>query len=337
MIASRKQAGAEVDAYKARLESAKQDLENAKRDLDNTVLNASYNGQIASVHVVPGSIVSAGSPIMTLQMMNPIKVEIEVSAEQSRDLQRRRQVQLSFPLDDGTIHRQHAMLHEIDSRADPATRTFSATFLIINKQRRPALPKSLANVAVARTEQVWPLNINDVVNGKTSDFMVEEGAIETSGDESFVWMLRNVRFAKALPPLLKVDRKKVILSDVRLPFLGNWIFRQVKFQDGSVTDQNLLVGALSFTDVDRDQWDGESVFLDLGMQWMLRPGDVVTIGLDPELTEPGFFVPVQAIYEDRGSTFVFVAKNGVAIKTPVRVIVPRHLDSGSSIPHRADR
>ena len=64
---------------------------------------------------------------------------------------------------------------------------------------------------------------------------------------------------------------------------------------------------------------------------MLRPGDLVNVNLNQETSEPGFFVPVEAIYEDLGSTFVFVVDGSIARKTLVKAILPTDLDQGSSI------
>ena len=326
---SEKQAEAEKSAADARVRAAEQDLKNAERDLDNTTLFASFAGQVESVDVVPGSIVSPGSPIMRLQMMNPIKIEIEVSAEQSRQLQQTRQVGISFPLPDGEPREQRAMLYNVDPSADPATRTFTTTFLIINEQMRPALPDQLEGVPLARTEDLWPLNISEVVNGRPGDVMVEEGAIESEGAESWIWRVRDTNFGESLPELLKVTKEPVVPGDVRLPFLGNWVFRQVSFVDESVTAENLIVGKLEFLDHPREDWDGESVYMDSGMQWMLRPGDLVNVDLSPGLTDPGFYVPVEAIYEDRGSTYVFEVAGDKVVKTEVGVVLPKKLDSGS--------
>ena len=322
------QAELEVRAGQARVKSAEQDLKNARRDLANTTLYASYAGQVADVDVVPGSIVAAGSPIMNLQMMNPIKVEVEVSADQSRELQKRRQVLISYPMPDGSIRKERSILYYMDPSADPSTRTFTATFLIINRQVRSPLPHSLQQIPLARTEDVWPLNISQIISGQPGAFMIEESTIGTDGPDSYVWMVSNVRFGEEMPPVLKVEKKLVQLSPIRIPFLGNWIFRQATFVDESVSDQNLIVGPLTFFDISENEWDGESVILDSGELWVLRPGDVVSVELSPETREAGFYVPIEAIYEDRGKTYLFVVEQGVVNRSEIRVFFPDKLSTG---------
>ena len=90
--ATEKQTRAELKAALAQIKSAQQAVRDATRDLEHTTLYASYRGQISDVHVVPGSVVSPGSPVVTLQMMDPIKIEVEVSADKSRELRQRQRV-----------------------------------------------------------------------------------------------------------------------------------------------------------------------------------------------------------------------------------------------------
>lgn len=328
---SLKQATAEFKAAKARVNSAEQALRDAKRDLDNTVLYGSYQGQISAVEVVPGSVISLGSPVLTLQMMDPIKIEIEVSAEQSREIQKRRQVPVTFTLPDGTEKDEKAMVYLIDPSADASTRTFTVTLLLINDQIRPPLPEHLQGLAVARTQDIWPLKISEIVGGADNVLMVEEGAIEKDGDQSYVWFIKDVSFGETISDMVKVERRNVELGSIRLPFLGNWVFQQIRFDDKSIDKEGLLAGKLEFPDIKRSEWDGESLVVDSGEQWMLRPGDLVNVNLNPDQGQPGLFVPVQAIYEDLGSTYVFVVNQDVVKKTKVRAILPDELDTDALI------
>ena len=227
--ASKLEAERNTLAAQARLDSAKVNLKNAQRNLANTKLYSSFAGQIDSVSAVPGSIVGPGIPVIRVQMMNPIKVELEVSAQQSRELQRKRQVEISYPLPDGTSGLKRALLHNMDPSADPATRTFTASFLILNEKRRPKSPLEGQNLSLARTNQLWPLNISEIVNGKEGTFMVEQDAIETDGKNYWVWVLQDVLFGDPLPRILKVEQKQVRPLEFKMPFLGNWTFRQIQF------------------------------------------------------------------------------------------------------------
>lgn len=328
---SLRQATAELKAADARVKSAEQAHRDAKRDLDNTVLYGSYPGQISAVDVVPGSVISLGSPVLTLQMMDPIKIEIEVSAEQSREIQKRRQVPVTFTLSDGREKEAKAMVYLIDPSADASTRTFTVTLLLINEQFRPPLPERLKGLPVARTRDIWAMKISEIVGGTDGVFMVEESAIERDGDQDYVWLIKDVSFGETIPDLVKVERRNVSRGPIRLPFLGNWDFQQIIFEDKSIGKDDLLAGKLEFPDIDRSEWDGESLVVDSGEQWMLRPGDLVNVNLNPDQGQPGLFVPVQAIYEDLGETYVFVVVDGIAKKTQVKAVLPDTVDMDSLI------
>ncbi|MCO8121602.1 HlyD family efflux transporter periplasmic adaptor subunit [Stieleria sp. TO1_6] len=330
-----KQSAAELKSAQARVESARQTLRDAQRDLANTTLYAAYRGQISSVDVVPGSVVTAGAPVLTLQMMDPIKVQIEVSAEQSRRLQRRQQVPVTFVGHNQQPVNDSALVYVVDPSADPATRTFSVTLLILNQQARPPLPDDLAGCHVARTQDVWPLQINSIIGVADDTQLVEEDAIETTTDGSYVWLMSNASKGEPIPDLVKLEKRKVELLDLRIPYLGNWVFRQVKFVGDAPSPRCLLAGQLEFPDDDRQLWDQTSLVFDSGPQWMLRPGDLVQVNLSSQSLDQGYFVPVDAVYQDAGSAFVFVVDaqgdQTIASKTPVRVVIGDDLDTGSVI------
>lgn len=329
---SLKQTEAELKAAEARTKSALQALRDAQRDLENTTLYASYRGQISEVLVVPGSVVSAGSPVLNLQMMDPIKVEVEVSAEQSREIVRRRQVPISFPLPDGATHLQNAFVYVVDPSADPSTRTFTVTLLILNQQYRPALPDHIEEQNVARSQDLWPLQLNTLIGYDDPGMLfVEEGCINQDDQGDYVWIVRDIRFAETLPDVVKLEKKYVTVADLRVPFLGNWTFRPTRFADPEIDATRLVAGKLEYPGDDVANWDGESLVVDSGPQWRLRPGDLVEVNLGSPDQQAGYFIPVESIYEEAGETFIFVVDGETVKKTRVRAILPSKLDTGSMI------
>ena len=336
-----KQSDAEAQSALAKIKQAEQGLRDAKRDLENTTLYAAYRGQVSSVEVVPGSVVSAGSPVLNLQMMDPIKVEIEVSGEQSRQLQLRQEVPISFITDEDQPHEMRALVYVVAPSADPATRTFTVTLLVLNTQSRPKLPAAACGTSAARTQDVWPLDVRSVIGAQrklndvhTDSFFIEEDAIETNEEGSFVWLLTDVQTGDEIPEVASVTRRQVELLDLRIPYLGNWVFREVRFHD-EPPPLGLLAGQLEFPDGARNDWDGTSLVFDSGPQWMLRPGDLVRVNLSSQSPAAGYFVPVEAIYEESGRTYLFVVaqQDGVTIarKTLVNTMIRDNLKTGSKI------
>ncbi|MCM2373747.1 HlyD family efflux transporter periplasmic adaptor subunit [Rhodopirellula sp. ICT_H3.1] len=320
--ASMKQAEAELQSAIAEIKRADQSLRDARRDLANTTLYGSYQGQISEVMVVPGSVVSAGTPVLTLQMTNPITVEVELSAEQSRSIRSRRSLTTTFLLPDGTERTVMALVYSIDPSADPTTRTFTMTLLLLNEKFRDDLPPSISSDTVARSENVWPLQLNRMMGTSDDVILVEDAAIVHDDRGAFIYVITNAQLQEPIPPVLKVRPQRLIEKDLRIPFLGNWVFRSVEFVDderrpAEVPLTTLYVGEIETGENDAPNWDGESVALDAGSVWMLRPGDLVTVDLASNDVAPGFYVPIEAIYRELDESFVFTVEEGKAKRIAV--------------------
>lgn len=304
LVASKSQAEEEKASAKASVERAEQARDDAERDLENTKLFGFYQGQVSEVHVVPGSIVQAGTPILTLQMMNPIKIEVEVSAAQSREIQKLRQVPITFQAPNEDKSKEAlAFVYLVDPAADLVTRTFTVTLLVLNTKFRQKLPEGVSESAnVARTEDVWPADLTAVVasGSAESTCTFEKGSIKT--DESqrkYVWVATNAVKGEPLPDLLEVSKAYIETLGPALPFLGNWEFKPGRFLDSTLAaraDELMVAGDLSFPDGPESTWDGK-VFVDRGMQWMLRPGDLVTANVS-EQQVLDWYVPAEFIFVD---------------------------------------
>nr|WP_236649162.1 HlyD family efflux transporter periplasmic adaptor subunit [Rhodopirellula sp. SM50] len=334
LSASKKQAQAQLKSADAQIKRAKQALRDAQRDLDNTVLYGSYQGQISEVSVVPGSVVSAGSPVLTLQMTNPIKVEVELSASQSRKMRKRRSLPASFALPDGTARQATAFVYNIDPSADPTTRTFTMTLLMLNEKFADKVAGPIDERRVARSEDLWPIRLNQMMGTEKGVILVEEKSIRNDEAGDYVYLVTNAKHDAVLPPILKVRRQGIVKNELLIPFLGNWSFQSITFVDSqgrpeSVDTDSLYVGLLDDGRPPGPEWDGESVVLDGGSQWMLRPGDLVDIDLSEEGTELGFHVPVEAIFRTSDKSSLFVVRNGRVDEIPVTLVPGDNLDEGS--------
>ena len=61
-------------------------MKQAELNLKKCTLRAPYDGRVAEVHVIPGGYVQPGTPVVTLLLMDPIKVTVAVSAQTDRQL-----------------------------------------------------------------------------------------------------------------------------------------------------------------------------------------------------------------------------------------------------------
>jgi len=310
-LASRR---ADLRSLEAELLQAKQQLEMAKRDLADTVLYSSFRGQVAETHVLPGSYVQAGDPAVTVQLMDPMAVEFELSAVESRKLNHGGMIRM-FAVDrNQKEHQLSGVIHQTDAVADPQTRTFTVKLLVRNQQIQREVPDHVDGRLIARTSELFPLTLGSFLDGKSDQLIVEKNAIHHDSQGAYVWRVLNRKINQPSHdqgPLLHVAKMRVIPESVEIPFLGNWKFVPVSIPTSEQFDpqNDLVVGKMVVPDSDADAWEGDTMLLDR-IGWLLRPGDLVQVQLDSSPNEPGYYVPLKAIRSDAHGTYLFVVDDG---------------------------
>ncbi|MEM8944976.1 MAG: HlyD family efflux transporter periplasmic adaptor subunit [Planctomycetota bacterium] len=307
--AQTKQTEAELQSALASIKQAEQNYKDAQRNLADTTLYSSFRGQVADVHVVPGSVVSQGSPVLTIQMMDPIKVEVELSAALSRTIRKRNVLPVYITMQDGSVERREGYVYTVSPSADPSTRTFTLTLLVLNEKVAAARPDGFDDENMARTPDIWRMDFEFLPDLPAGTFFIEKKAICQDEQGYYVWKCLNAQVYSDVPELLEVAKMRVTPGDLSLPFLGNWVFQTVTIQDSNFNPKtDLFVGELLVDSGSANDWDGTKVMVDRGGQWMLRPGDLVSVDLSESDTTPGFHIPMEAIYEESGETYVFIAE-----------------------------
>ena len=322
--ASTKAKAADIESLKNAVLQAKQNLRDAERNVEDCTLYASYGGQIAEIDVVPGSVVSAGQPVATLQMMDPIKVELEVSAEDSRRLQRRERLPVVVTLPDGSQETRDGYLYLIDPIADPLTRTFSVTLLVMNEE----LVDSVADPQVAATNDIWRLDFKFLPAPEQGMLFIEEEALLRDDTGYYLWMITNITIQDHFPldeSRLKVRKMRVTPGSLKIPYLGNWVFQHVIVNDDEFDPKvHLVAGKLRVTEGEPEQWNGDTVVRRTEGQWMLRPGDLVRVDLTGGIGAEGFYVPMDAITREQGQASIFTVTEtdgrSKANRVPIRLV-----------------
>lgn len=311
---------ADLSSLNSQLLQANDSLRDAQRNLEDCTLYSSFRGQISEVSVVPGSVVQAGSPVAQIQMMDPIKVEVEVSAEDSRRLRNRQRLPVHVTRENGTLEEQDGYLYLVDSVADPQTRTFTLTLLMMNQRITggDTVPQS----SIATTEQTWRLDFQFLPGAREGALYTSQDAVLTDEIGPYLWKVDNLQMHGSLPEdrLLKVSKMRVELGDAKIPFLGNWVFQQIRISDPSFDPLTTLVaGKLNLPAGGADSWEGDTVLFQTKGQWMLRPGDLVKVDLSDSARRTGVFVPMDAIAYEAGKTFLFLVDESRSQATVKRV------------------
>ena len=257
IAAQEKQQEAKLNSAIASINQAELAQKDAERDLADTKLYSAFRGQIADVHVVPGSVVAQGTPVLTIQMMNPIKIEVELSAEKSRTIQRRHHVPIDVVMPDGSIVKREAFVYAVDPTGDATTRTFTLTLLVLNKRIEQPIPESAAGKNLARTQDLWRMDFEFLPDVPPGTFYIERNAIRKDERGHFVWKCLNASAKNPLPDVLKVGKLRVSPGEQTVRFLGNWTFQVLTVDDGQEFDPNLnlFVGELIVEDGSPDEWN----------------------------------------------------------------------------------
>ncbi|MGD8354996.1 MAG: HlyD family efflux transporter periplasmic adaptor subunit [Methyloceanibacter sp.] len=310
------EAEAELASAEAQVIEAQQSLREAKRDLIDTELYSPFKGQISKVHVIPGGYVKRGQPVMTVQMMDPIKVQVAVSAETDRGINYNDILKIytddaSEPID-GWVHHKDAV-------ADASTRTFMVTLLVRNRQVEVDAPESQAAEKIYRIDDIWDI-VSESGDGKPPYF-VNEAILHEDADGYFVWKAEGLTLPDlkgSFDPVFTVKKVRVRMGERRMPFLEIWTFREVADLGGLDPAKDLLASRLP-----PETKEGDHIFLSR-KRWLLRPGELVRVDLRSGQLAEGFYVPAQAILKDGPDHYVFTVseqENGeeLAVKVAVKL------------------
>ncbi len=293
---------AQVEALRATkvslLETALAQVEQAKVNIKDCRLFSPFNSQVARVSIIPGGYVLPGQPVLTVQMMDPMKVDIAVSPETDARVNHNDLVRITTP----NGERLEGYVYLKDTFADPATRTFLITLLVRNRQIEVGVPESMQGEPIARCRNLWKLD-KPVVDGP-GNFFIEEGAIQQDDKGHFVWKVENLTVQQLFDdfdPVLTVRKARVQVGEGRVPVLQVFTFRELT-DIGDLDPMKDVVASRIVGDVE----DGGRMVL-VRDRWALRPGDVVRVDLRGADAQEGFYVPEDAIQSDGTRSYVAVA------------------------------
>lgn len=292
---------AQVEALRATkaslLQTSLANVEQAKINIADCKLYSPFTGQIARVHMIPGGYALPGQPVVTVQMMDPMKVNIAVSAETDRRIHQNDLIRVFSPSEQPL----EGMVYLKDTFADPTTRTFLVTLLVRNRQIREGVPKELQGESVAHCRNLWKLEKPDE---DAKHFYLEVNAIHKDDDGHYVWKVENLtreQLYQDFDPVLTVKKVRVTVGEGRVPVLRVFTFREL-------TDTGELDPAVDVIAGDIDGQVGEDGKMVLSRdRWLIRPGDVVRVGMKGQETPRGFYVPENAIQFDGTGHHVAVA------------------------------
>jgi len=296
---------AQVGATQARVKELGHDLSGAERDLEDCTLRAPFNGRVTRVLVSRGAVVRAGQPVLTLTLMDPIKIAVAVSADVDR------RVAWGDPV---TIRPQDpaqpdakidltARVYEKGEVADPATRTFRVDLMVRNE--RIQLAHQDPDNPLPVVELLLP--VLDRYKGEGGTLYVPIQAILRKAGKAYVLKVDDARREdRGVSGRYVPEKTEVQLGDQYMG-LSSWTFRSIAKADLKVTD---------FV-VPNPRPEHVKGFLVGRYMWLIRPGDLIPVVLPLLTGPPGFYVPVDAVRAINDQTYVFAIENGRARRIEV--------------------
>jgi len=322
-MADQKVTAAELDSLTAQVKQAEQEVLSAKRNLRDTKLVSAYHGQIAEVHKIPGSFVQEGKPVVTVQMMDPIMVEVSVSAETDQRLNYNDVVRVYLADQKESVE---GMVYEKAALADPATRTFNVSLLLRNQQFEVGLPADFDPAEIVRIRSLWRIYSESME--VTPPYFVNVKAIHEDSKGAYVWKVSNRKIGK---PHISGDSKlelvkvRVSLGERRVPFLQVATLRELT-DIGELNPKTDMIAG-QFTDANGQVLDSplissknnQATAYYIRKRWMLRPGEIVRVDLSESPLPSGFYVPANVINSRQGEHWVFRVKDDTVEQVPVNV------------------
>ena len=306
------QGTAQLAAQRATVQEVTQRLDTATEDLGDAVLFAPFSGRITKVHISEGAVVQAGMPIVRLTLMDPVRIQVEVSADDERDIETgdRAVIWPKDPLHDGERMPVNAIVFEKSSVADPALRTFRIDMIARNLRRHvDELHPDLAGLPIINEY----LPVVREYQGEEGPMFVPVDSVLSDDDGNYVLRLPGVGFnsggersavGKHIP-----EKVRVTLGD-QYTTVVTWTFRSI-VPDGTLAEGDFLILNPLPTYVDGVAGGRP--------QWLLRPRDLIPVQFALSTTAPGFYVPNRAITLVGNSEVVYVVEDGVAIARPVSI------------------
>lgn len=306
----------QIETAKAQLAELEVALTQAKTDLEDCVLRAPFSGRITAAHLSRGAYAGPGNPVVTLTLLDPVKVAVTVSANDDRVINIGSRASVTMPEmpshlgDDGVLT---GVVREKSQVADANTRTYLIEIMVRNFRSHSA---STSDPAVPLIKRLTPAV--ERYAGDGGPLYVFSATILEEGGETFVLRMPNLSTlgSEAIETLSAVAPEKVKVT------LGDDFFNVINWPFRSLEDPgDLEVGDMLIEDPSPDYLNG--VMLDR-FNWLFRPGELTAVSFDLGEKPEGFWVPIQAIRERNGTTTVLLIQDGKALEAEVQVAPEPH-------------
>ena len=194
LIASRSISQAELDSADASLKQANAQVDNVRAVIAKKTLRAPFAGKLGIRRISVGQFLEKGSPVVSLQSLDPVYVEFSLPQQRLGELTEGLKVAVSS--DSYPSQQFEGKITAANPDIDPATRNVrvQATLANADGRLRPGMFVSVA-VILARSEKVLFIPATAVLHAPFGDsiFLIEEGQAGPDGTKPLVVRQQFVR------------------------------------------------------------------------------------------------------------------------------------------------
>lgn len=178
-------ASSEYDTNQAQMEFAKAQIQTIEAKINDRIIKAPFDGVLGIKQVSEGALLEAGDPIVTLDMLDPIKVDMRLPARFLSQIKIGQTIKVktaAYPKRWFT-----GKINVISSRFDEQTRTIKVIAIISNKQTE-LHPGMLFTICI-------PTKPKKV-------FLIPEQALLAQGTERYIYVIEDNKAKKVIVKLI---------------------------------------------------------------------------------------------------------------------------------------
>ncbi|MHC4932175.1 MAG: efflux RND transporter periplasmic adaptor subunit [Planctomycetota bacterium] len=300
---------AEIKSLEAKVQEAEEQQRQAQFDLDRCTLHAPFSGEVSEVFIEAGGYARRGQRVAHLVMMQPIKIDLAVSAETAGRLRVGDLMRVYAP---GLEEPGYGRVYEKATTADPDTRTFRISVMTRNDLARLPFPAGDPRSKLPRISRAIPLmRIMD-----EQGYIVEDRSLHKDERGYYVWADASKRHSDPVPEgtVFHLTKHRVTPGERRVSLQGLYLMRELT-DIGDLRPLTLV--PIEPPDPNADEQD----VVIAKSQWRLHPGQLVPVLLSPKAPKPGLYLPIDAIRPlDNERGVVFLAQGGTAKRVEVRIV-----------------
>ncbi|MHC4938504.1 MAG: HlyD family secretion protein [Planctomycetota bacterium] len=286
LAAEVEQQKAQIAILAALVEEKEEAQRQAQYDFDRCTLHAPFNCEVSRHYAVAGGYARTGERVAHLIMMDPVKIDVAVSAESAERVTIGDSVFVYLP---GDSEPTLGAVFEKGSTADPETRTFRISIFARNWRHIAKVPAGDPRLEHPRIERFQFAARERERTGEGPVLIEEKRALRKDAEGNFVWVMVGLKRDSAIRTgqLIEVRKVRVKPTDYLINMQGIMRFRGIEptteLDDLSVIAWDVPEG-----------FEGTKVLF-AQEQWKLRPGQVVTTILERQVPQPGLWVPLRAL------------------------------------------